>query len=224
MTNKMKTKSNTKLWWRYVLVFSVLVLARPASHFINQALRGYPLDISYFQRELSPEKIRNIGLYNGEGGADWKIGQPIATVWTAQQSRSLPELRQFALKLVNRDRTINNLNTLQEDAVLSQAAQRHAQDMLKRRYFDHISPEGQRPSDRYLAAGGNPRLGVGENIVQGTANGLGLTYRQAEDFQRGWMYSNSHRQNLLTHEYTKFGYGIATGLDGRIYAVQMFSM
>ncbi|MBW4642991.1 MAG: CAP domain-containing protein [Goleter apudmare HA4340-LM2] len=219
----MKTENTANVWWRYVLVFTVLLLARPASHFINQALRGYPLDISYFSRELSPEKIRNIGLYNGEGGADWKIGKPLATIWTGEQSRSLPQLRQFALELVNRDRTINNLNSLQEDAVLSQAAQSHAQDMLERRYFDHISPGGENPRDRYLVAGGNPRLGVGENIVKSTAKGLGLTYRQAEDFQRGWMYSNSHRQNLLTQGYTKFGYGIATRSDGSIYAVQMFT-
>lgn len=219
----MNTNTDAQVWWRYVLVFTVLILARPASHFINQALRGYPLDISYFQRELSPEKIRNVGLYNGAGGADWKIGKPLTTVWTAEQSRSLPEIRQFALELVNRDRTINNLNSLQADATLSLAAQRHAEDMLQRQYFDHISPEGKSHRDRYLAAGGNPRLGVGENIVKGTARGLGSTYRQAEDFQRGWMYSNSHRQNILTRGYTKFGYGIATRADGRIYAVQMFA-
>ncbi|WP_026100332.1 CAP domain-containing protein [Fortiea contorta] len=219
----MKTKNQTTVWWRYVLLLMLLLLAKPSSQFINQALRGHPLDINYFWSELSPDKILNFGLYNGEGGKDWKIGKPKATIWTAEQSRSLSELRQFALELVNRDRTINNLTSLNEDTILSQAAQRHAQDMLERQYFDHLTPEGKNPRDRYLASGGNPRLGIGENIVKSTVSGLGLTYGEAEKFQRGWMYSNGHRQNLLTAEYTKFGYGIVTRTDGRIYAVQMFA-
>ncbi|WP_413176129.1 CAP domain-containing protein [Anabaena azotica] len=89
--------------------------------------------------------------------------------------------------------------------------------------FSHISPEGKNPRDRYVSAGGSPRVGVGENIAKAEIRGLGLTYGEAEKFQRGWMYSNGHRANLLTAEYKKFVYGVATGRDGRIYAVQMFT-
>jgi hypothetical protein len=217
-----KSKVNN-IWWRYVVLFTVLLVSRPTFHFVNQALRGYPLDIHYLLSELSPNKLFSGGLYNGDGGADWKIGKPKATIWNAEQLRSVPDIRNFALDLVNRDRTINNLKPVREDTLLSQAAQGHAEDMLTRKYFDHTSPEGKRPRDRYLAVGGNRRVGVGENIVQGHKQGLGLTYGEAEKFQRGWMYSNGHRANLLTAEYTKFGYGIATGADGRIYAVQMFA-
>lgn len=219
---KSKSKVNT-IWWRYVLLFTVLLISKPTFHFVNQALRGYPLDIHYFLSELSPKKVFSGGLDNGDGGADWKIGKPKATIWNAGQSRSLPDMRNFALELVNRDRTINNLPPLREDTLLSQAAQGHADDMLMRKYFDHISPEGKNPRDRYLAVGGSRRIGVGENILKGHTQGFGLTYGEAEKFQRGWMYSNGHRANLLTAKYTKFGYGIATGVDGRIYAVQMFS-
>lgn len=136
--------------------------------------------------------------------------------------RSLPELRSFALELVNRDRTLNNLPPVQEYSALSLAAQLHAQDMFDRQYFDHISPDGKTPQDRYLAVGSSPLQVVGENIVQNQTKGWGLTYKEAEKFQRGWMYSNGHRETLLTKEYTKFGYGMVTGANGRIYAVQMF--
>ncbi|BAY13409.1 CAP domain-containing protein [Calothrix sp. NIES-2098] len=219
----MKTKSKVNIWWRYVLLFTALLVSQPTFHFVNQALRGHPLDIHYFISELSPKKVFSAGLDNGDGGADWKIGKPKATIWNAQQLRSLPELRNFALELVNRDRNLNNLSALRADPLLSLAAQRHAEDMLARHYFDHITPEGKRPRDRYLAVGGSRRIGVGENILQGHVQGFGLTYGEAEKFQRGWMYSNGHRENLLAAEYTKFGYGIATGVDGRIYAVQMFA-
>ncbi|OUL29137.1 hypothetical protein BV372_23780 [Nostoc sp. T09] len=219
----MKTKSKVNIWWRYVLLFTALLVSRPTFHFINQALRGHPLDVHYFLSELSPKKVFSGGLDNGDGGADWKIGKPKATIWNAEQLRSLPDIRNFALELVNRDRELNNLKPLQEDSLLSQAAQGHAEDMLARNYFNHTSLEGKRPRDRYLGVGGSPYVGVGENILKGHAHGFGLTYGEAEKFQRGWMYSNGHRENLLTAEYTKFGYGIATGVDGRIYAVQMFA-
>jgi uncharacterized protein YkwD len=219
----MKTRTKVNLWWRYGILFMVLWVSPPTIHFINQALRGYPLDIHYFWSELSADRISRLGFYNGKGGVDWKIGQPQANIWNAEQLRSLPELQNFALELVNRDRTLNNLQPLGADVLLSQAAQLHAEDMLEKQYFNHISPEGKNPRHRYLAVGGNPGVGVGENIAKAETRGLGLTYSEAEKFQRGWMYSNGHRANLLTAEYKKFGYGVATGRDGRIYAVQMFS-
>jgi uncharacterized protein YkwD len=220
----METKSPVKGWWKYILLFTVLLASGPTTQVIHQALRGYPLDINYLWTELSPFGILGGGLYNGNGGADWKIGKPKATIWNAGNVRSLPELRSFALELANRDRILNNLPPLQEDSTLSLAAQLHAQDMLERQYFDHISPDGKSPRDRYLAVSSRPLEGVGENIVQGETQGWGLTYREAEQFQRGWMYSHGHRANLLTEKYTKFGYGVVTGANGQIYAVQMFGM
>ena len=218
----METKSQVKGLWKYILLFAVLLVSGPTTHFFNQALRGYPLDINYFWTELSPFGLLGGGLYNGNGGSDWKIGPPQATIWNAENLRELPELRTFALELVNRDRTLNNLPPLQEYSALSLAAQLHAQDMFDRQYFDHISPDGKNPRDRYLSVGSSPLQVVGENIVQNQTKGWGLTYKEAEKFQRGWMYSNGHRANLLTEKYTKFGYGVVTGANGRIYAVQMF--
>ncbi|MEA5619188.1 CAP domain-containing protein [Cronbergia sp. UHCC 0137] len=219
----MKTKTKVSSWWRYFIVFTIVWVSGPTLQFMSQALRGYPLDINYFWSELSPDKVLKLGFYNGEGGADWKIGKPKVNIWNAEELRSVEDLRKFALELVNRDRTLNNLQPLVEVPLLSEAAQNHAQDMLTRQYFDHISPDGKNPRDRYLAVGGSPRLGIGENIVQSSVKGLGLSYGEAEDFQRGWMYSNGHRANVLNRRYTKFGYGITTHPNGEVYAVQMFS-
>ncbi|WP_413171903.1 CAP domain-containing protein [Anabaena azotica] len=105
---------------------------------MNQALRGHPLDINYFWSELSPDRISKLGFYNGDGGVNWKIGEPKANIWNAEQLRSQPELQKFAIELVNRDRTLNNLKPLAADPLLSQAAQLYAEDMLTRNYF---SPE-----------------------------------------------------------------------------------
>ena len=157
---------------------------------------------------------------NGEGAADWQIGEPQITVLTAHQPRSQTEFKQFALELANRDRTLNGLSTLVEDPLLSQAAQGHAEDMFKRDFFDHVSPDGKTPTDRYIAAGGE--TGAGENIAYFWFNlGIHRTYGLAEEFQKGWMYSDGHRENLLRPEYTHFGYGIYVD-SGKAYAVQMF--
>jgi uncharacterized protein YkwD len=213
------------IWLSYAALFAFLWTVPPVFHYVKQAERGHPLDAHYFWAELSPEKVFHLGLYNGPGGNHWKIGLPIATLWTAATPRSLPELRTFALEVLNRDRQLNGLSALVEDPLLSQAAQLHAQDMMNRHYFAHQSPEGTTPTNRYQAIGGNPRVGVGENIIYVQESSLGLSYRDIEMFQKSWMYSNGHRANVLKPEYVKFGYGIVIDpASGRKFAAQEFAV
>ncbi|MEP0894365.1 MULTISPECIES: CAP domain-containing protein [Leptolyngbya] len=145
-------------------------------------------------------------------------------MWNASPPRKLPELRAFALKLINRDRQINGLSPLVEDPLLAQAAQLHAEDMKTRNYYNHVTPEGKTPTDRFAAIGGQG--GVGENIMfQPGSFGSDSTLNWAliEKFQKVWMYSNGHRKNLLTASYTKVGYGIVSdSSSGKMYAVQKF--
>ena len=82
---------------------------------------------------------------NGQGGNSWRIGLSEINVLNAHQQRSLIENRELALKLVNRDRQLNGLSPLLEDTRLSQAAQLHAQDMLNRNYYAHVTLEGKTP-------------------------------------------------------------------------------
>jgi Cysteine-rich secretory protein family len=182
----MKTKKKKGVWWKYSLLLLVLAGSNPVIHFINQARRGHPLDVNYFWSELSPLALFGQGLYNGNGGKDWKIGQSKLNLFTANAACSREQLRAFALELVNRD------------------------------------AYGGR-SHRFVAVGGNKLVVVGENISRNGNETTTLTYGIAEKLQRGWMYSNGHRENLLTKEYKKFGYGIATSVDGKLYAVQMFA-
>jgi uncharacterized protein YkwD len=227
----MMTEKKTGVWWKYSLLLVVLIALSPVIHFVNQARRGHPLDINYFWSELSPLGLFGQGLYNGNGGKDWKIGQSKLNLLSANEVRtdksalalSRDQLNAFALELVNRDRVINQTGKLTLDNLLSETAQLHAEDMSQRNYFNHVTPEGKNPRDRFLAAGGSKLVAVGENISRSGSKGTGLTYGIAEELQRGWMYSNGHRENLLTKKYKKFGYGIATSADGKLYAVQMFT-
>jgi uncharacterized protein YkwD len=88
--------------------------------------------------------------------------------------------------------------------------------MLKRGYFDHVSPEGTTGQDRL---GGDWRL-VAENIAMCT--GCSADAARVEEFHAGWMESAGHRANILAEGITAFGFGLAVEAD-TIYAVQTFA-
>jgi uncharacterized protein YkwD len=141
----------------------------------------------------------------------------------AYQPRRIDVLRQTALDLANQDRTRYGFSSLRADPLLSKAAQRHAEDMLRRGYFSHYSPEGRTPTDRFVAVGG--RKGAAENIFMIRDSSLprtGVGLDRLSFFERGWMRSPGHRQNLLDRRYGRFGFGLAVSGD-RIYAVQLFT-
>lgn len=71
-----------------------------------------------------------------------------------------------ALELLHQDRRERTLPPLQLDAILNEAAQKHAEDMLRRGYYSHRSLEGETGMDRYRAAGGGTSQVVAENIAR----------------------------------------------------------
>jgi uncharacterized protein YkwD len=137
--------------------------------------------------------------------------------------RATDQIRQMALNLVNQDRMQQGLAPLVEDRLLSSSAELHALDMAKRGYFDHYSPDGQGPSERFVALGGSS-IGIAENIAYDfPKGGRKINVQVLSKFQQRWMKSAPHRKNLLSARYTHFGYGIAVSPNGdRIYAVQVF--
>jgi uncharacterized protein YkwD len=140
----------------------------------------------------------------------------------ASQGLDLPSLRKMALSLTNRNRLRHGRSALRLDVQLNQAAQRHAEDMLKRNYFSHKSPEGHSPSDRFARVGG--RGGAGENLAWfWNPTKTDVDAERLTHFDRQWMGSPKHRDNLLDRRYTRFGFGV-TIARARVYAVQLFSI
>jgi uncharacterized protein YkwD len=155
--------------------------------------------------------------------AAWAAPRGPESIAFAPKRLNLQVVQQFALELANRDRATDGLPPMEVDLELSRAAQRHADDMLRRNYFDHYSPEGESPSDRLTAAGG--RGFPAENIAM-TENPRErrLKAQLLETFQQQWMQSASHRRNLMNPNYERFGYGLAIDSEsGRAFAVQMFT-
>lgn len=87
------------------------------------------------------------------------------------------------------------------DSRLTAAAQGHAEDEVRRDFYDHTNPDGCDPSCR-AAAAGYP-AGAGENIYSGPDT--------ATDAVTGWMESAGHRANILEPDYWTMGAGGALG-------------
>lgn len=82
----------------------------------------------------------------------------------------------------------------------ARAAQRHSEDMARRRYFRHTSPEGTQPWDRMRAEGLS---------FSRAAENIAMTGAGAQDAVRGWINSPGHRANIENCSLTHTGVGVA---------------
>lgn len=115
--------------------------------------------------------------------------------------------------LVNQERAKAGRSPLAWRTELVPVARAHAEDMLRRGYFGHYSPEGKDVGDR-LNGAGVTYVAAGENLA------LAPTVRTAHD---GLMGSEGHRRNILGEEFGRAGIGV---IDGGIYGkmiVQIFT-
>jgi uncharacterized protein YkwD len=127
-----------------------------------------------------------------------------------------------ALELVNQAREAEGLEPLALEDALEGAAEAHAEDMLARDYYDHVSPEGETVRDRYLAAGGDDRRLVSENIAFCEGCPTPPDPEEIDAFHDGWMDSPEHRENILDPGLATFGFAMASG-ENVIYGVQTFA-
>ena len=89
--------------------------------------------------------------------------------------------------ILNNLRISRDLDTLSYDVRLDRAAQKHAEDMVNRGYFSHVSPEGGTVRDRIIAEGYDPR-GWAENLAQG--------HQSEQQVLQAWIDSPGHDRNL----------------------------
>lgn len=119
------------------------------------------------------------------------------------------ELIAAALAKANAIRLENSVAELELDPKLTIAAQRHAEDMKARNFFDHKNPDGKLPPDRVKDAGGQFRA-VGENIAKGITD--------VDQLFQLWLDSKPHKEGLLQKAYTKHGIGYKDGHWVHVFA------
>lgn len=110
---------------------------------------------------------------------------------------------------VNAIRRANHLPILRTNLRLRKAARAHARDMVARRYFAHVSPEGRDVTYRAKAAGylrGARDWALGEDIAWGQG-GLETPAQIVDQ----WMHSPPHRAVIMNPRFREGGAGIARG-------------
>ncbi len=127
---------------------------------------------------------------------EWRQVEPL---------KDLAWVREVALEEVNRLRHSADREPLASDSLLDAAAQGHAEDMLRREYYDHASPEGETVKNRVRAAGYHGSRLLAENIAKGLFT--------PDEVVRRWMNSSGHRRNILQRRATEVGLGVAFGVN-----------
>lgn len=119
------------------------------------------------------------------------------------------------LVLTNQKRLEGGLELLTIDGRLNQAAANKGNDMLAKGYWAHIAPDGTTPWV-FIKGAGYGYTYAGENLARG--------YTNSSDVINAWMASDSHRQNMLSGNYSNVGFAVVSGsLNGEdtVLVVQM---
>lgn len=115
------------------------------------------------------------------------------------------------LELVNQARIENGREPLAANEKLFKVASDKADDMIKNNYFAHTSPKGTTPWTWFEKEGYDYKF-AGENLA--------INFSSAEDQQKAWMKSETHRKNILDANYREIGLAIKKGvIDGKLTTV-----
>ncbi|WP_277877969.1 CAP domain-containing protein [Tolypothrix sp. FACHB-123] len=105
---------------------------------------------------------------------------------------------QRVLELTNIERSKQGLAPLKANKELNYAADKYAELMSDKNYFNHTGPDGTSPWDRMKAVGFQAQV-MGENIAVGQ--------QTPEQVVKAWMNSPGHRANILNGKFTQLGVG-----------------
>jgi uncharacterized protein YkwD len=121
--------------------------------------------------------------------------------------------QQLILREVNHERQSLGVTSLVQDDCLTILANQRANDMLRRDYFSHITPDGLLPWDAMRADGCSFRYAA-ENIAEAPDPLFAVIEL--------WN-SPEHRRNTLDAHYHKVGIGAAVRADGTEIVVEDFT-
>jgi uncharacterized protein YkwD len=126
-------------------------------------------------------------------------------------------IERTAFAKTNEARVQNGLQPVAWDPLLCKMARMHSEDMARRGYFAHETPEGLEPKDRGRALGLMHFRVLAENI----AFNKGFADPGAFAVER-WMTSGGHRSNILYIGFQASAVGSYVAADGSVYLTQVF--
>lgn len=106
--------------------------------------------------------------------------------------------------LTNVERAKRSLPALVLDERLNKSAEAKCQDMVKRDYWDHDTPDGAE-TWVFIKDQGVHYQSAGENLAYGFAHSSAVV--------QGWMNSEGHRANIIRSAYTNVGYAVCSSVN-----------
>jgi uncharacterized protein YkwD len=141
---------------------------------------------------------------------------PIGAPWAAAADPGLALLESRLHLAVNDFRREQHLIPLERRSDLDAVARAHSEDMVRRGFFAHASPEGDSWVERLALAQLTGFSMAGENVGQtGRAE-------PTREILEGWKQSPTHRENLMSRPMNATGVGIASAPDGRLFYTQLY--
>ncbi len=126
-------------------------------------------------------------------------------------------IERSAFEKTNQARVANGLPALIWDAELCRMARVHSEDMARRSYFAHETPDGLHLKERARQMGIARFRVIAENIAYNKG------YDDAGAFAvERWMNSGGHRANILYVGFQTSAIGSYISTDGSVYLTQVF--
>ncbi len=162
------------------------------------------------------EELRNIAL----GSVEREIGAEVSAPPPLRSEENSPVsvlTKAGVIEETNKERSAIGRSALSENQLLNRAAKAKLEDMFRRQYFDHISPDGKGPADLAKDASYS-YIAIGENLALGN-------FKDDQALVQAWMDSPGHRENILHPGFSEIGVAVGKGFfEGKIVwmAVQEF--
>lgn len=126
-----------------------------------------------------------------------KIFTPGPLTFPTFKKTEIPLSNEEIIKFTNYYRKENQQEELKINENLMRAAEIKLEDMFKKQYFAHISPEGKGAGD-ILEGVGYKYLIVGENLAMGY-------FKDSKELVDGWIESPGHLENILNPKFKEIG-------------------
>jgi len=123
--------------------------------------------------------------------------------------KHLEKVEDLVFEMTNQARRAKGLEPLIKDDELRIVARAYSDDMLVRRYFDHITPEGLSFEKRISKLYRHRIRVIGENIWDAVGYNPGEIHQLAQEIMDSWLTSPTHRENLLDPDFTHLGVGVS---------------
>ncbi|MDX6676681.1 MAG: hypothetical protein QOE31_733 [Solirubrobacteraceae bacterium] len=163
-----------------------------------------------FPRTVAAAIAATIMVFGFTAGAHAAPGDACAGANVTPANASMrPAAASAVLCLVNAERARNGLAPVTASSPLTKAASLHSADMVRRKYFSHVTPNGLDQRKRVARTGylrGSRCPSLGETIAWGSS-----VYGSPAELVKDLMNSPPHRKIILDKRYRDIGVGLALG-------------